>query len=308
MDGFGAGPAAPDGAARGGAPRRALEVRVGSDTLRAPRDAPGPIASLARAAQAPRDGRAGGKDRRVARKKNPNPTAETLRELEASGDRVAEWASENAALILGAIAALLLIAGAAGLYVQAGENQRDEAADALAVATSQYRKAMGADPIGGPIPEPANPELGAATRAEYVERFAEVARSHPETTSGALAWLEAGDLQAQLGRHEAAAESFGRARDAARGTSIAALAEIRIAHLAEQRGDFETAARAYEAAAAIPKHPLRALALAEATRCWAQAGDADQALAAYQRLETEFPEQPPSAPIAAIVAELRARS
>ena len=40
----------------------------------------------------------------------------------------------------------------------------------------------------------------------------------------------------------------------------------------------------------------------------AVADDADRALDAFQRLETEFPEQPPAAPIAALVAELRARS
>ena len=44
----------------------------------------------------------------MARKKNPNPTAETLREIEASGDYVVEWASEHAALILGVLASILV--------------------------------------------------------------------------------------------------------------------------------------------------------------------------------------------------------
>ena len=241
-------------------------------------------------------------------KQTPSPTAETLREIEESGDRIAEWASENAATILAAIAAVLVIAGGVGLYVQAGQNERDEAADALAVATSQYRKAMGADPVGGPIPEPANPELGMATREEYVDRFAAVAREHEGTASGALAWLEAGHLQVQLGRVEAAAESFGRARDSAHGTAVAALAETRLANLAEERGDAKTAAQAYEAAAAIESYPLRAGALADAARCWADAGDADKALAAYRRLETEFPDVQPAPPIQARMGELRDRS
>ena len=110
------------------------------------------------------------KDRRVARKKDKNPTAETLRDLEESGDRIAEWASEHAALILGVIAAILVVAAGAGLYSQARANSRDAAADDLAIATSQYRRAMGADPIGGEIPEPANPELAERTRSESVER------------------------------------------------------------------------------------------------------------------------------------------
>ncbi len=244
----------------------------------------------------------------MAKKKQiPNPTAETLRDLEESGDRVAEWASENATTILATMAGILLLAGAVGLYVQAGEDARDEAANDLAMATSQYRTAMGADPIAGVIPEPANPELAEATRTEYVARFAEVARTHPGTTAGSVAWLEAGHLQTELGKLEAAAESFSRARDGAGDSAIAAIAETRLANLAEGRGDPATAAAAYEQAAAIADYPLRAAALADATRCWAEAGEPERALTTFRRLETEFPDEPVAPAVAALVAELRAR-
>lgn len=238
-------------------------------------------------------------------RKTKNPTAETLRELEASGDRVAEWASENAAVILGIITGVLVIAGAVGLYVQHGADTRDEAADALAVTTTQYRLAMGAEAVGGPIPEPANPELAESTRSQYAARFAEVAEAHPDTTAGAVAWLEAGKLQAELGRLEEAAQSFSRARDEAAGTAIGALGAIRLAGLAEDRGDPETAARAYETAAAIEAYPLRGSALADAARCWLSAGENDRAIAAFQRLESEFPDEAPPPPLAARIAELR---
>ena len=245
------------------------------------------------------------KDRSVARKKKPNPTEEALKGLEESGDRVAEWAAEHAALILGAIAAVLVIAGAAGLYVQHDANERDAAADSLALATSQYRQAMGADPVGGPIPEPANPELGERTRSEFVERFVEVARDHDGATAGALAWLEAGQLQTELGRLEAAAESFGHARDSARGSAIEALGSVRLASLAEDRGDPATAAAAFESAAAVTAYPLRAGALADAARCWVEAGEDDKALSAFQRLESEFPDNAIPAQISALIAEIR---
>lgn len=241
------------------------------------------------------------------KKQTPNPAAETLRELEESGDRVAEWASENATTILATIAGILLLAGGIGLYVQAGEEARDEAANDLALATTQYRTAMGADPVAGPIPEPANPELAESTRSEFVGRFAEVARAHPGTTAGAVAWLEAGQLQTELGKLEAAAESFARARDGAADSAIAAIAQTRLANLAEGRGDPATAAAAYEDAAAIEAYPLRAAALADAARCWAQAGNADRALDTFRRLETEYPDEPVAPPVAALVAELRAR-
>jgi tetratricopeptide (TPR) repeat protein len=225
--------------------------------------------------------------------------------MEASGDRIAEWASRNAVLILGAIAAVLVVAGGVGLYAQHGQDKRDEAADALALATSRYRQAMGADPVGGPVPEPANAELAEETRSEYVERFMEVARSHAGTVPAALAWLEAGHLQVQLGRLEAAAESFGRVREEAAGTPIAAMGAMRLAGLAEDRGDPKTAAEAYEAAAAIDGYPLRASALSDAARCWVDAGDPQRAIAAFQRLENEFPDEPVSPPVQALIAELR---
>ena len=248
------------------------------------------------------------KDRPLARrsKQVPSPTSETLREIEESGDRVAEWASENAALILGVIAAILVLAGAVGLYVQSQENTRDAAADALAIATSQYRQAMGADPIGGPIPEPANPEVAERTRTEYAERFMAVANEHAGTTAAAVAWLETGHLQTELGRLEAAAESFGRARDEAKGSALEALGSIRLAGLAEDRGDFAVAAEAYELAADVEAYPLRANALGDAARCWAAAGEESKALEVFQRLEAGFPDANVPPQIQALGAELRA--
>ncbi len=239
------------------------------------------------------------------KKQESSPTSEALRDLEESSDRVAEWASENAALILGAFAAILLLAGGVGLYSQAAANERDEAADALAVATSQYRQAMGADPISGGIPEPANPELAEQTRREYIERFAAVAEEHSGTDAGALAWLETGKLQTELGRLEEAATSFGRARDEAKGSTIAALGSLRLAALAEDRKDPASAAAAYEAAGAIEAYPLRAAALADAARCWAEAGDADRAFSVFQRVESEFPDDAAAPQIRALIAELR---
>lgn len=241
-------------------------------------------------------------------KKDPNTAAATLAELEATGDRVAEWASANAVMILGVIAAVLVLAAGVGLYVQHGSEARDEAANALALATSQYRQAMGADPAGGPIPEPANPELAEKTRAQFVERFSDVGRKYAGTSAGALAWLEAGHLQYQQGRFEEAAKSFETARSAAGRTAIAALASTRLAGLAEDQGDAVKAAEAFESAADVTAYPLRASALADAARCWVDAGQTERALAAFQRLENEFPDQLIPPYVQSLIDELRAQS
>ena len=246
------------------------------------------------------------RDRVVAkRKKAPNTAGDALRDIEESGDRVAEWASENAVLILGVIAIVLVLAAGTGLYVQHNSTTRDEAADALALATGNYRVAMGADVAGGPIVEPANPELAARTRTEYAEKFSAIAREHAGTAAGALAWLEAGNLQAELGKLEHAAASFEAAREGAPGLAISAIASTRLAGLAEDRGAPGEAATAYEDAASVEAYPLRAESLTDAARCWVEAGESDRALAVYQRFETEFPDELAAPQIDSLIAELR---
>jgi tetratricopeptide (TPR) repeat protein len=243
----------------------------------------------------------------VAKKKETNRTAETLAEMEATGDRLADWASHNAALILGAIAGILVIAAGVGFWMQHGSNERDAAANALAVTTSQFRQAMGADPAGGPIPEPANASLAAKTRREFATAFEAVGRDHSGTTAGAIAQLEAGGLYLALGEPETAAERFQSARAAAGRTAIGALAAVRVAGLAESQGDLRAAAEAFEAAAGIVAYPLRASALAEAARCWAAAGDTEKALSLYRRFQSDFPDDVLPPQIEARLIELQVR-
>ena len=242
----------------------------------------------------------------MARKKS-NPTADSLRDLEATGERLAEWLSNNAALILGSIAGILVLAAGLGLWSQHSANTRELAADALALATSDYRRAMGADPGGGPIPEPANAELAERNRSDFAVRFETIGREHTGTASGSIAMLEAGGLRLQLGDFEAATASFEAARESAGDSAISALAAIRLAGLSESRGDMAAAAQAYEEASEVEAYPLRAEALAAAARCWVAAKQMDRALAAYQRLESEFPDQRPAPQIESLLAELRLR-
>lgn len=238
-------------------------------------------------------------------KKETNRTAEALREIEASGDRVAEWAAENAALILGIIAGVLVIAAGVGFWVQHSSDTRDASVNALARTTSEYRVAMGADPLDSLIPEPANAELAERTRTEFAARFEEVGREYSGTTVGAIGLLEAGGLHVELGRFDAAIANFEAARESVQGTALAALASTRLAGLAEARGDMKAAAEAFEAASSVASYPLRAEALAEASRCWAAADEADRALATFQRLESEFPDELVAPHIKSLIEELR---
>jgi outer membrane PBP1 activator LpoA protein len=87
--------------------------------------------------------------------------------------------------------------------------------------------------------------------------------------------------------------------------SIQAVASIRLAGLAEDRGDPAADAEAYEAAAGVETYPLRGEAQTEAARCWVEAGETDRALAVFQRFETEFPDELAAPQIAFLIAELR---
>ncbi len=241
-------------------------------------------------------------------KKKTNRTAEALRDMEASGDRITEWASENAVLILAVVAGVLVIAAGIGFWVQHSTDTRDEAVNALARTTHEYRLAMGADPGGGPIPEPANAELAERTRTEFAARFEAIGDEYPGTTVGAIGLLESGGLNVELGQLDAANANFEAVREAVSDSAIAALASRRIAGLAEARGDMQAAAEAYESAAGVADYPLRADALADAARCWIGAGEGDRALAAFQRLESEFPDAAVAPYIKSLIDELRLAS
>ena len=194
-------------------------------------------------------------------RKETNTAAKTLAELEATGDRLTEWSSQHAATILAVLATVLVMAAGVGFYLQHRSEGRQAAADALALATSEYRQAMGADPFGGAIPEPANAEVATSTREKFSDRFTRVASEYPKTTAGALALLEAGQLALELRKKDEAKTHFEKARDSAAGTAVGALASIRLAGLAEDAGDLKGAAEAFEAASTVASYPLRAGAL-----------------------------------------------
>ena len=199
--------------------------------------------------------------------------------------------SANPVLIL-AIGALILALG--GLWGFVRSNQRGariEASVALAEVQTRYRTAMGGTADRLEVNEPANPETGKTVREEYVERFELVAEAHPGTSAGILARLEAGMLQQQLDRSdEALAIWQAAAVEVGQASAIRALLELNIAGIEEQELRWIEAAEAFERAAAVKSFPLRYTALGDAARCYAEAGDVERALAAFERVESEAPD------------------
>lgn len=241
----------------------------------------------------------------MARRLPDNPTAQTLEEIEHLGDRIVESVSNNPLPVLLAIGVILLVAALWGGWSQMQGSRIEEAAGALDQARMDYAEAMGGDFTALEIPEPANPETASRVRTEYAERYVAIAEDHAGTPTAPLALLEAGNLRAQLGEPEAALELWRSAAAAASGP-LRALVYERIGHAEEDAGRLDAAAASYAQAGEIQDYPLRYRALGEAARCHAEAGEPDQAIALYKRIQAESPETHLAPHLASRLRELEA--
>lgn len=211
--------------------------------------------------------------------------ARTLDELERESDRIAEWINQNQMLLLGIAGGVLALAAIVGFSLSGREAAREAAALELAQLQSQYRVAMGASPAAFEIAEPANPETAIAVRTEYVTRFGTLAEENRGTTVGALAALDQSRIQEALGDTAGALSSVDAAiAETGQGESAMKLLEIRRAALLEVEKRWVEAAGTWESAA-TRSGPLAAEWLANAARCWAEAGEREKALATWAKLE-----------------------
>jgi tetratricopeptide (TPR) repeat protein len=108
-----------------------------------------------------------------------------------------------------------------------------------------------------------------------------------------------------MGEPDAAIEVWRSAGAEAQGPLKALLLQ-RIAHVEEGAGRFAEAAEAYLQVGEIPDYPLRYEALGDAARCFAEAGDAERAIALHKRIGAESPETKLAPHLAARLRELEA--
>jgi tetratricopeptide (TPR) repeat protein len=238
-------------------------------------------------------------------KPDSTQATETLHEIESIFDRAAHWVAHNPILVLASTGAVLLLAAAVGGYQTWRSHQEAKASAEVAAISADYLAAMGAKPGTIEILEPANAEAAAATRREYATRLGEAADRLSGTRAAVTARLQAGQLHAELGEREAALAAWRAAAESApRGTALEALAQARLGAGLESGGDPAGAAEAYLAAGRIADFPGRALALGDAARCFADAGQTDRALEVFGGLtEAEVEELPVY--VAARLEELR---
>jgi len=243
-----------------------------------------------------------------SQKRQAESAAETLEQIDSLGERIIEWVAKNPLVVLGTALGILIVAAAWGLAGSYVEGRRVEASAALAEVQAEFRLAMGVDPSSFEVIEPANPETGQRIRTEFIDRFRQVAQDHDGTAAGALAQLEAGALQEALGQTDEAIETWRASADELDSDDpIRALLWVRVAMTHEAASHWSEAAEAHEKASTVEGYPLRYAALADAARCFAEAGENERALAAFDRIESEAPEQRVAEHVAAKMRELRAR-
>jgi predicted negative regulator of RcsB-dependent stress response len=246
----------------------------------------------------------------VEEKTKLHGATEALAELESGFERLSRWVGENPLSVLAGIGILLASVGAWEFARSRAENRELQASNAFDETQSAYLAAMGAEPGAIEVPELANPETAKKIRAEYIEKYRSVAQANPGTLPAALAWLEVADLLEADHDLDAMLESLQKGlAEQPRNPRMAGLVHQRIAQLYEDRGQLGEAGAEHEAAGMLPDFPLRWLALTDAARCYAQAGDRTRALALLERVESEakggyaLP-----APMRGLLRELRAAS
>jgi len=223
-------------------------------------------------------------------RKNP-AASETLDEIQSAADKLGHWIQQNLVLVSCGILGLLALAGIAALVARADDRREEGASTALAEARAAYFEAMGAAPGSLQVPELANQAAAERIRAEYRERFEQVAKEHSGTVSGALAHLEAAQLALDAGDRAAADAIYQQVLDeGADGDRLRGLVLQRIAQSLEDQEQWAEAAERHEQAADLPEYPLRDWALADAARCRVMAGDREAAAALYRRLDAEAPD------------------
>lgn len=221
-------------------------------------------------------------------KSDSQQATDTLHEIESVFDRLASWVAEHPVPVLLIVGMLLAVAaGAGGLRAWRADREADASAEVAAIL-AEYRVAMGAKPGAVEISEPANAEAAAATRREFATRLGDAAERLAGSTAAVTARLEAGELLEALGDRDGALAALRAAADAApRGSVLEALARSQLGAALEAAGDAAGAAPEYLAAGNVSDFPGRVMALGNAARCFADAGQTALAIEVFGTLGPE---------------------
>jgi predicted negative regulator of RcsB-dependent stress response len=232
----------------------------------------------------------------------------TLEEIESIADQIASWIATNPVAVIALALSILIAAGGYGGWIAWQSGREDRASFALASLEREYLKAMGAPPGSTEISELANPETGRALRKEFGQKLLTMATENPHTAAATVARLTAGDLLAAAGEPDKAFESWQSALEGVgRNPALRGIVLRRVATALEAQSKWSEAGAANLEAGELVGFPLRRFALADAARCYAEAGDTDRAARIAARVGSEESSEELPQNLTAQLAELRAR-
>ena len=233
---------------------------------------------------------------------------EFVEEFESAAEKLAGWIGAHAWQVGGTLVAVLAAIWGFEAFRDAAQEREGEASLALDAMRAAYLRALGAEPGALEAPELANPEAARSIQEEYLAKFRGLAEEHSGTVAGTLALFETAAILEELGQAEQTTAVWQEALVAAEGNAtLEGLLHQRVAGAHEAAGAWAEAAAAYEAAAALEGFPLRYWALVDAARCRNAAGQPDQALVLYERVDLEAPDLPLPDHVRAEVRDLRAQ-
>lgn len=221
----------------------------------------------------------------MARRNDSTPVVEFAENLESVFERGAGWVGAHPQQVLIGIGAVLLVAAGVGALGSLQERRAHAAEAEVAGVYDAYLAAMGASPGAREVPEPANPEVGRKTRAEFAAKLLVATSAHDDSAAAVVGRLQAATLLETNGDADGAFQARElAAKHAPRGSGVAAIALTRYGVALEAKGNLAEAAKAFADAGEIDS-PGRALALADAARCEAQLGNRARALELFAKAE-----------------------
>jgi tetratricopeptide (TPR) repeat protein len=203
---------------------------------------------------------------------------EALKQIETHGDQLARWVGENSQQVLIAIGLVLLVAASVS-YANVRHQKKENAAFAAVGAIDYaFKQESGLINDLGESAQLANPETLKELRDTYSQKFTDAADEHAGTAGAAMSLFQAGVLVSQGGDEEGAVQKWEEALEQASGNrDLEALIRARLASGYESLDRWVDAAEAYESLATEDSIYGEKRALADAARCYFNAGDSESA-------------------------------
>lgn len=210
-------------------------------------------------------------------------TNEVAQQLAAATDWMSLHGKRTAIAVVGGLALLAIIGGA--LAWRSNSRERAGAALAEAVTISQAEIIEAGD-----LPKPGTFKSEDERTEAAVKKLREVAQQYPKTDAGNAARFRAATMLITYGKVAEAEQLFREVIENDNGVH-ARMARMALAELQVQGGKFDEAIAAYRELTAGTESdlPMDAL-LMQLGRAYELAGKRAEAMQAYQRVVTEFPD------------------